>query len=181
MKSKLWIGVIFAVSMASISAGDAREHAVLMKMKGRYKELDKAMETLNPENIVKFFAKGGIMIGGDGSKAKLQDAAIDMCSRFKLKQSATARTYVKQFKMVNSKTVSCLAKIKMTIILPKRGKDKGTSKVEFESTTRDVWSYTKQGWLMSKSTAISDKMKVDGKPYNPNTAPPVDDGTSSFY
>jgi len=169
MKSRVLISIVSAGLLMSIAhAGDAREQAILKKIKGQYKAMDKAMATINPENIVPFFTDDAVMVPKKGKPSPMKEAAIEMCSRFKKRKSATVRSYVKQFKMIDSKTMECMAKVKMDLVLPLRGLSTGESKVRFESMTKDVWKYTSKGWKLGKSYAIADKMYVDGKPYDPS-------------
>ncbi len=61
----------------------------------------------------------------------------------------------------------------MTTVSKMDGPDKKPHEVAYASKSRDLWRKTAQGWRIVRIQAVSETMKVDGKPAaNPMASPP---------
>ncbi len=53
------------------------------------------------------------------------------------------------------------------------GQDKKPHKIASEGTSSETFQKSGSTWLMKSNTTLTNKMTVDGKPFNPNPAPPT--------
>lgn len=151
------------LSALAVPQKNSREYAVLKKIKAVYAEMDKAMSALDEKRIMSHFVPGAKIYSFKGKPTEVVDAAQGLAVQFELNKSLAAKSTVKTFRMTGSRSAETRTIVVLDAVLPQRGYPDRSSTVKVRSESQDFWSYSKEGWRISKVRTIRDQMWVQGK------------------
>ncbi|MBL8048000.1 MAG: DUF4440 domain-containing protein [Chthonomonas sp.] len=145
----------------SFSQSNARENAVLQKLKAMYKELDLAIQKQDIDKAATYYSKDCLVYPIKGKPIEILDAIIARTDQFDLAKKISIRTSTKTIR-VNGNSAQVVAVITVVATLPQRGFPDRTVEVRVRSVTEDQWKYSK-GWRITQVKSLEDQMWFDGK------------------
>lgn len=171
------LGLTLMTGACAISQAD--DAAVRKEIQAGYDKLCAAMKSKNIDGVMKMgtkdfsYTEKGQTMGGEQMKQMMQQqfAAMKSCDKMVMKID---KLTVKG----NTATVMSSSEGVMTI----GGADGKTHKMADKNTSKDTWVKTPEGWKCKNVTVLTDKMTMDGKPFDPSamagggSAPPKKKG-----